>query len=207
MERIRDQTTALMDRFEAVQRELEEERACCEALRTEAEGLRKTAAEQSAQSLEFIQTLKAKKREQKQLLAAHKNESEEWNQSKADTTASIAALEARAQGLEKDIMSLIEHNFALQAREKSLETEARKAQRQVSRLTNEIAVEREKRQLAETSSEDLSKRIAKEMAQLEAETAALSSSEARSQAIKARLRTIEEVQLLLQMYRGSVPSS
>jgi chromosome segregation ATPase len=196
-----------MDRFEALQRELEEERTCCEVLRTEAEGLRKTAAEQSVQSLELIQTLKAKKKEQKQLLAAHKKESEEWNQSKADTTASIAALEARAQGLEKDIMSLIEHNFALQAREKSLETEARKAQRQVFRLTSEIVIEREKRQLAETSSEDLSKRIAKEMAQLEAETAALSSSEARSQAIKARLRTIEEVQLLLQMYRGSVPSS
>ena len=196
-----------MDRFEALQKELEEERASCEVLRTEAQALRETAAEQSAQSVGLLQTLKAKKKEQKQLLAAHKRESEEWNQSKAETTASIAALEARAQGLEKDIMSLIEHNLTLQARETSLEAETRKAQRQVSRLTSEIAVEREKRQLAETSSEDFSKRIAQEMAQLETETAALSSSEARSQAIKARLRTIEEVQLLLQMYRGSVPSS
>jgi len=207
IERIREQTSTLMDSFEALQRELSEERACSAEVRTEAEELRRTVAEYSAQSVELSQALKARKRELKRLLAAHKKESEDWNQSKTDTTASIAALEARAQGLEKDMMSLIEHNLTLQAREASLEAEVRKAQRLVSRLTTDLSSEREKRLQTETSSGDFYKRVAREMARLEADTAALNGSEARSQAIKARLRTIEEVQLLLQTYRGSVPSS
>jgi len=116
----------------------------------------------------------------------------------------IGELEERVKQVEAELLAFKEQIFRLQARESSLTTDLKKAQRETSHLVSDLETERELRMSVEKSAlsqlDVIQTRLEEATARADTEVSATT----RSLTLQSRLRMLEEIQSLLHTCRSTL---
>ena len=132
--------------------------------------------------------VKGRKKEEKRLRETVERMEEEAQAAHEAATASITALESRAQQVESDMRTLLEHNSLLQSRESSLLTELKKSQRDCSHLQSQLSSARQKQSEIQSEMQAKAVKIDQQLQKLANETVESNAEADRSSVVKARLR-------------------
>jgi len=116
----------------------------------------------------------------------------------------IGELEERVKQVEAELLAFKEQIFRLQARESSLTTDLKKAQRETSHLVSDLETERELRMSVEKSALSQLDVIQTRLEEATARADTEASATTRSLTLQSRLRMLEEIQSLLHTCRSTL---